>query len=165
MINCRARSYGLMLLGRGQPGSPGSGGASPYLRRGILRQPARHLNAYGVNPGMCLARYWYLLDRRRPYSRSSFSSSTSVDAGIAPITNDVEDRERERRRGRLALHSAKHIPLKEDKLSDRLLSGSPCLQVNDVNQDRRNRDPKELVPIEEREPEKGRLTRVVKRYP
>ena len=28
-------------------------GASPYLRRGILRRPARYLNAYGVNPGLC----------------------------------------------------------------------------------------------------------------
>ena len=52
MINCRARSYGADLVKRGQPGSPGSGGASHYLRRGILRQPARYLNAYGVNPGL-----------------------------------------------------------------------------------------------------------------
>ena len=62
MINCRARSYGADVVWRGQPGSPGSGldigalsrraGASPYPRRGILRQPARYLNAYGVNPGL-----------------------------------------------------------------------------------------------------------------
>jgi hypothetical protein len=29
MINCRARSYGGDVVRRGQPGSPGSGGASP----------------------------------------------------------------------------------------------------------------------------------------
>ena len=52
MINCRARSYGADVVRRGQPGSPASGGASPYLRRGILRQPARYFNAYGVNPGL-----------------------------------------------------------------------------------------------------------------
>jgi hypothetical protein len=50
------------VVRRGQPGSLGSGGASPYLRRacheqasarrmGIVRQLAPCLNAYGVNPG------------------------------------------------------------------------------------------------------------------
>jgi len=70
MINCRARSYGADVVRRGQPGSTGSGGASPYLRRGILRQPARYLNAYGVYPGMCLAPCSANRPRRRPRSRS-----------------------------------------------------------------------------------------------
>jgi hypothetical protein len=34
------------VVRRGQPGSPGSGGASPYLRRSLWRQPAPYLNAY-----------------------------------------------------------------------------------------------------------------------
>jgi hypothetical protein len=49
------------VVRRGQPGSPGSGGASPYLRRacheqasarrmGLWRRTAPHLNAYGPNP-------------------------------------------------------------------------------------------------------------------
>jgi hypothetical protein len=52
------------VVRRGQPGSPGSGGASPsYLRRacheqasarrmGLWRQSAPYLDAYGVNPGL-----------------------------------------------------------------------------------------------------------------
>jgi hypothetical protein len=37
--------------------------------------------------------------------------------------------------------------------------------VNDVNEERGNRDPEELVPIEERKSEQMRLTGVVERYP
>jgi hypothetical protein len=38
------------VVRRGQAGSPGSGGASPYLRRGLLRPPAPDASAYGVEP-------------------------------------------------------------------------------------------------------------------
>jgi hypothetical protein len=40
------------LLGECDAGSPGSDGASPYLRRACPRQPATHLNADGVNRGI-----------------------------------------------------------------------------------------------------------------
>src|ERR1700730_16040212 len=46
-----------------------------------------------------------------------------------------------------------------------IIWGSTGLQVDDENQDRRDRDPKELIPIEERESEQGRFTRVVERHP
>jgi hypothetical protein len=42
---------------------------------------------------------------------------------------------------------------------------SPRLKVNDVNEKRGNRDPEELVPIEEGESKQMRLAEVVERHP
>jgi hypothetical protein len=43
---------GVMLLGDTDREAPAQAECSPYLRRGLLRQPAPDLNAYGVNPGL-----------------------------------------------------------------------------------------------------------------
>ena len=63
-------------------------------------------------PGMCLARYWYLLNRRRPRRRSRPRLLWMRESRRLPTTLKDRERERERgrRRGRLALHGAKHMP-------------------------------------------------------
>jgi len=57
---------------------------------------------------MCLARYWYLVNRRRPRRRSRPRLLWMRESRRLPTT--LKDRDRGRRRGRFALHGAKKIP-------------------------------------------------------